>query len=91
MVFQINNRNRFRRRKRGAAVIHFTEQLNAEGRKQPCVIAECQASGVRSTVVWGHKDASVKRALATLTHQCDCPARYHNAREYEGFRVTDQG
>ena len=72
------------RRKKSPATITFTTRRNDEGRSQACVFAECQLSGMVVGPIWGHKDASVKKACAELTHECDCPAKYHSARDFQG-------
>ena len=69
------------------ATVYFGSAVNNEGDRQICVHAECQLSGNRCGPVWGHDDPSVRRALATLTKYCDCPARFHKARDYVGKRV----
>lgn len=81
------------RRKRSKKVANssviFTQATNEDlGRKQLCVYAECHQSGMIIGPVWGHMDQSVRRVLAQLTHDCDCPARYHKAIEFKGHRVS---
>lgn len=70
------------------AAIKFTSARNDDGHSQLCVYARCIFSERTVGPIWGHKEASVKRALAQLTTHCDCPARYHKASEYSGHRVT---
>lgn len=55
-------------------------QEKHDGILRNCVYAECLESGIRVGPIWGRGEASVKRALATLTEQCTCGARFH----YEG-------
>jgi hypothetical protein len=76
-----------RSRTTAPAVVYFTEALNEEGRRQLCVYAECAYGGVRVGPVWSHADASVRRALATLTKHCDCGRLFHRRRFTEGRRV----
>ena len=77
-----------RRRKitKAPATVFFTTEKNDDDHEQRCVYAWCQFTDVKVGPVWGHSKRSVKRALATLTEQCDCPARYHMQRDTEGFR-----
>ena len=77
-----------RRRKKAPAIVHYTSETNDRGHKQICVIAECGWSNQRVGPIWGHTDAAVKRALATLSQQCECPARFHSKREVTGKRVV---
>jgi hypothetical protein len=70
-----------RNKKKAPATILFTSEDNEEGKRQSCVYASCQMSGHSVGPIWGHGEKSIKRVLATLTEQCDCPARYHANRE----------
>ena len=81
---------RFKKRKKqkAPATVQFTSEKNDKGEKQSCVFAQCQFSGHGVGPIWGHSDASVKRALATLTEECDCPAQFHQNKEQEGFRLS---
>lgn len=55
------------------ASIDYTEEENEDGRMQDCVYATCGETGETAGPIWGHSDASVKRALATLAENCeDC-------------------
>lgn len=72
------------RRKKSPAKVIFTTQRNSDGKSQACVFAECLLSGIRIGPIWGHGDASIKKVCAELTHECDCPAKYHSAREFVG-------
>jgi hypothetical protein len=78
-----------RRRKltKAPATVQFTTEENDEGRSQRCIYAWCQFTDIQVGPIWGHSERSIKRALATLTEECDCPARYHTRRETEGFRL----
>jgi hypothetical protein len=60
-----------------AAVIVYDEEENDFGRLADCVYARCDESGDTAGPVWGHGERSVKRALATLSEECSCEARYH--------------
>lgn len=70
------------------AVVHYTVARNDKGKMQPCIVVECMASGTRTQPTWGHKQASMRRALATLSAECECGRRYHSAREFEGAKIT---
>ena len=78
-----------RRRKitKAPATVFFTTQRNDEGREQRCDYAWCHFTEIKVGPIWGHSKRSVTRALATLTEECDCPARFHSQRETEGFRL----
>jgi len=62
---------------RQAARITYTTEQNDRGESKPCVYAECLESENTVGPVWGDGEPSVRRALATLTSECDCGARYH--------------
>jgi hypothetical protein len=81
---------RFKKRKKqkAPATVLFTSEKNDEGKRQTCVFAQCHFSGNGVGPIWGHSDASVKRALATLTEECDCPAQYHQNKEQQGKRLS---
>lgn len=78
-----------RRRKTVApAIVFFLSEKNAEGQRQLCVRTQCQYSDHRlSNPVWGHSEESVRRALAQLTQECDCPAKFHRADERRGRQI----
>lgn len=76
------------RRKAPATVIFTTAMDPVSGHRKPCVYASCHRSGNTVGPVWGHQDQSVRRVLAHLTHECDCPASYHNLRECQGHRLV---
>ena len=61
---------------------------NDEGNRQLCVYAECQMVGTMVGPTWGHTESSVRRALAELTAECECGAKFHRAFEYVGKRVN---
>jgi hypothetical protein len=77
------------RKKKSPASIHFTTQENAKKKARPCVFVVCLVGGTRVGPIWGHQKPSVDRALATLTKQCVCPAKFHQAAEFSGDRVDD--
>lgn len=55
---------------RHGAEINYTSEENEYGREQDCVYATCCQSDVTAGPIWGHSEASVKRALATLSEEC---------------------
>lgn len=59
------------------AEIDITEEENDSGVVIPCVYATCNDSGDSIGPIWGDGEASVKRALATLTEECSCGATFH--------------
>jgi hypothetical protein len=79
-------RGRKKNRNKAPATVLFTHEVNDKGHRQICVYAQCQLSGIAHGPVWGHGDNSVKRVLAELTAECDCPAMYHMNKEQQGFR-----
>ena len=76
-----------RKRKIADATVRFGIKKNLQGRLQCCVWAECHLSGNRAGPIWGHSDESVRKVLAELTSECDCPASFHRGTEYSGHRV----
>jgi hypothetical protein len=68
------------------AVVEFSTYTGVKkgSKPKPCVYATCQFTGKRVGPIWTHSMAAVKRAMATLTRQCPCPARRHQAREFMG-------
>lgn len=79
------------RRRRGSkapAVVHFTSAKNDDENRQLCVYAECQMVGTMVGPTWGHSESSVRRALAELTSECECGAKFHRAFEYVGKRIN---
>lgn len=84
-MIRLNNRRR-RRRWKAPAMVQFTQAENDRGRAQACIFVQCVFSERRVGPIWGHSDASLRRALAMLTRSCDCPARYHRAQEFYGRR-----
>ena len=66
------------------AEIEFTQAENPEtGRMQDCVIASCCDSDSVTEPIWGHGPASIRRALATLSEDCDCGQSFHKRAEDE--------
>jgi uncharacterized protein (DUF2461 family) len=80
-------RPRRKRWKKAPSNVLYTSEDNEKGVNQPCVYVQCQLSEHSVGPIWGHSDASVKRALATLTTECECPARFHVVRDSEGARI----
>lgn len=76
-----------RPRKKSPAVVYFRSAKNEKGHRQICVYVECELGGAVVGPIWGHTDGAIKKALATLTQECDCPAKFHAAQEYHGKRV----
>ncbi len=70
------------------AIIHFRKAKNEKGNRQSCVYAECTLSGIVVGPIWSHTDGAVKKAVSDLTRKCDCPARFHQPREYVGRRIV---
>lgn len=60
-----------------ASVTEDTAAHPKSGEEEKCIFVECGESGVVVGPVWGTNDASRKRALAQLTEECGCGARYH--------------
>ena len=77
-----------RRRKKAPSIVYFRHAKNEKGHKQTCVYAECELGGTVIGPVWGHTDASVKKAMSTLTRKCDCPSKFHSPQDYHGKRVA---
>lgn len=73
--------------KRVSATIHFRHAKNENGHRQICVYAECDLAGAVVGPIWGHSEQTVKKAVATLTRECDCPAKFHRAQDFQGKRV----
>ena len=63
------------------ADIDFMEEENENGYCQICVYATCNRSGDSVGPIWGDSEASVLRALATLTEECSCGAGFHETEE----------
>jgi len=85
--------SRFKKRNKRVAnsTVIFSTAMNGEtGTRQLCVYAECHQSGRIIGPVWGHGDQSVRRVLAQLTGECDCPAMYHKAIEFRGKRIANR-
>lgn len=62
---------------RAIADIEHGEEENDDGRLQVCVYAVCTVSDDKVGPIWGDSDASIKRALATLSEECSCGAGFH--------------
>ena len=75
------------RRRKSSATIHFVVRKNDKGHKQPCVFAECHASSAMVGPVWGQGESSIRRVLAQLSTECECPAAYHRHQESIGGRA----
>jgi hypothetical protein len=60
-----------------AEVILGREPNAKTGREQECVTARCLETGQVTEAIWGTGINSVRRALATLTEECGCGARFH--------------
>lgn len=78
--------SRRRKKKTGGSTVSFSTAVNDNGNDQNCVYAMCHGSGVNVGPIWGHTTAAVKRVLATLTENCDCPAEFHSMRDGVGER-----
>lgn len=63
------------------ATVELVGEKNKQGRLQDCVYVQCLESGHVTGPVWGHSAASVRRALAELTSECQCGATFHMAEE----------
>jgi hypothetical protein len=83
-------RRRRRDKRRAPATIQYTTAKNAAGHSQLCVFAMCEMGMTKVGPIWGHGESSVKRALATLTSECQCPATFHCAEEWRGKRILTQ-
>jgi hypothetical protein len=62
----------------------FSSAINENDVDQTCIFAVCSRSDIKVGPIWGHKAASIKRALATLTEKCECPATRHTRQETLG-------
>jgi len=70
---------------RSPATVEYTEEDNDRGFPQDCVYVECSNSGYRVGPIWGHGEASVRRALAQLTEECSCGAAFHSDSTADDF------
>jgi hypothetical protein len=61
------------------AEITYDEEENEDGYEVPCVYATCLVTGEQAGPIWGDGEASVLRALATLTEVDGC--KWHVAAE----------
>jgi hypothetical protein len=68
-----------------AADVEFGQAEDENGHDRPCVFASCGASDIQVGPIWGQSDASVTRALATLTKECNCGASFHYDADAEPF------
>lgn len=59
------------------ADIEYGTEENEMGYETPCVYARCHESEYCCGPIWGDGPESVKRALATLTEECECGATFH--------------
>jgi hypothetical protein len=75
-------------RRKAPASVHFTQQPDGKDHLRPCVFVTCTRSSQRVGPTWGHSDASLRRALATLTAECECRASYHRGMEFTGHRLV---
>lgn len=66
---------------RAIADIEHSEEENDNGFLTPCVYAICTVSDDKVGPIWGDSEASVKRALATLSEECSCGAGFHAQEE----------
>ncbi len=67
------------------AEVEFTEDENDSGQLVPCVFVRCLSSPTDFEVgpIWGNGIASVRRALAQLSEDCDCGQNFHKADQGE--------
>ena len=65
------------------AEITFTQAENERGFLVDCVIARCTDGDYETEPIWGQGQASVRRALATLSEDCPCGQRFHKASDGE--------
>ena len=59
------------------ASIEETSEENDNGIEVDCIYATCDKSLDQVGPIWGTGEASIKRALATLTEECSCGAKFH--------------
>lgn len=78
---------RARKKKAPASVFFTTKESSDRKKSQPCVFVACLAAGTQAGPIWGHHKQSIDRALATLSKKCECPAKFHTAMEFAGFRI----
>lgn len=79
-------RKRSRKRNAPAAVL-FSSAQSPSGKRQPCIYAQCQIGDTVVGPIWGHAEQSLRAALAELSRNCECPARFHVATEFQGRRI----
>ena len=63
-------------------MIEHGEEETDDGIPVACTYATCSISGDEVGPIRGTSEASVKRALATLTEECSCGARFHLEGQY---------
>ena len=66
------------------ATVMFSTAINENDKDQSCMFAICTRSDMKVGPIWGHNARSLKRVLATLSEQCDCPAERHTQQETYG-------
>ena len=64
----------------GKASVVYLHRVNEKGRLTGAVSARCASGRGDQSFAWGQKACSVKRALAQLTANCVCGARFHFTR-----------
>jgi len=82
------NLRRKKKNKKAPAMIAWSSATNDRDKVQKCIFATCLFSDQTVGPIWGHSDATMRRALATLTKECECPSKFHQAREFKGMRVV---
>jgi len=70
-----------RLRKTSPALVEFGTATNDRGYVQDCVYATCRKGSGEVGPIWGSSEASVLRALATLTEKCNCGAQFHRSED----------
>lgn len=60
--------------------ITYTEEETEDGYECECIYATCRITGCRVGPIWGQHERSIRRALATLSQQCDCGGFHQVAR-----------
>lgn len=89
MTLRRGGRRRRTDQPRSAAAANvFFGWVTKDGRRRLAVWAECTCGGTRVGPVYTHSDAAVRKALAALSRFCECGRSYHQARYFDGVRVT---
>lgn len=65
----------------GKSKVEYSSAKNDEGRQQNCVYAICVESNHRVGPIWGQHERSIKRAMITLTQECECGAKWHSEKD----------